>query len=223
MHQPRILITAGASGSGKTLITCGILQALRERGMEVSSFKSGPDYIDPMFHSKVIKAKSANLDLFFTNPEVTRYLFTRTAKDTDISVMEGVMGFYDGLGGTSVTASTYELAVATDTPSVMVVNCRGMSISVLAQIKGFVEYKPDSHLKGVILNQMSPMLYPKIKAAIEEEIGIRVYGYVPKITDCLIESRHLGLVLPDEVKDLEAKLKNLASVLEKWREIRLLQ
>lgn len=219
MHQPRILITAGASGSGKTLITCGILQALRERGLKVSSFKSGPDYIDPMFHSKVIKAKSANLDLFFTNPEVTRYLFTRTAQDTDISVMEGVMGFYDGLGGTSVTASTYELAAATDTPAVMVVNCRGMSISVLAQIKGFVEYKPDSHLKGVILNQMSPMLYPRIKAAIEEEIGVKVYGYVPKITDCLIESRHLGLVLPDEVKDLEEKLRNLALVLEETLDI----
>ena len=98
MNIPRILLTAGASGSGKTLITCGILEALKEEGKKIASFKCGPDYIDPMFHSRVIGTKSRNLDTFFTSPEVTRYLFEENARDCEIAVIEGVMGYYDGLG-----------------------------------------------------------------------------------------------------------------------------
>ena len=100
-HIPRILLTAPASGSGKTLITCGILQALVNRGMKVTSFKCGPDYIDPMFHGRVIGTRSRNLDTFFTDTETTRYLFAENASDCDIAVTEGVMGYYDGLGGVS--------------------------------------------------------------------------------------------------------------------------
>lgn len=219
MSQPRFLIAAGASGSGKTLITCGILQALYNRGMKVSSFKCGPDYIDPMFHSKVLKAKSGNLDTYFTDPETTRYLFAKNAADTDISVMEGVMGYYDGLGGTSLEASTWELAQITQTPVILVVNCRGMSRSVVAFIKGFLEYTKDSQIKGVVLNQMSAMLYPRMKQMIEEELGVQVFGYVPKVTECLIESRHLGLVMPDEIEGLEVKLNRLAEILEDTLEL----
>ena len=93
MRIPRILLAAGASGSGKTLITCGLLQALVNRNLTVASFKCGPDYIDPMFHSRVIGAKSANLDTFFTSPEVTRYLLSENAANCEIAVMEGVMGY----------------------------------------------------------------------------------------------------------------------------------
>ena len=96
MSIPRILISAQSSGSGKTTVTCGILQALANRGLKLASFKCGPDYIDPMFHSKVIGAKSRNLDPFFVDSEMLKYLFARNAKDSDISVIEGVMGFYDG-------------------------------------------------------------------------------------------------------------------------------
>ena len=109
MKIPRILIAAGASGSGKTLITCGILQALCDRGKKVSSFKCGPDYIDPMFHAKVIGTKSRNLDTFFTDEKTTQYLLEQNAKDTDISVIEGVMGYYDGLGGIDTKASAYDV------------------------------------------------------------------------------------------------------------------
>ena len=215
MSIPRFLLTAGASGSGKTLITCGILQALQDRGLTVASFKCGPDYIDPMFHTKVLGTRSRNLDTFFTDADTTRYLLERNSKDCDVAVMEGVMGYYDGVGGNTSKASAYELANITRTPAVLIVNCKGMSVSILPYIKGFAEFKKDSNIQGVLLNQMSPMLYPRVKKMIEDELGISVYGCVPKVEDCVIESRHLGLVLPEEVAGFREKLKRLAEILEK--------
>ena len=219
MKIPRILLAAGSSGSGKTLITCGLLEALVERGLKTASFKCGPDYIDPMFHSRVIGTKSRNLDTFFTGSEVTKYLLTRNARDCEIAVMEGVMGFYDGVAGTTTTASAYDLAKVTDTPVILIVNSRGMSVSLAAYVKGFLAYKKDSHIKGVIFNQMSPMLYPRMKKLLEEELGVAVLGYVPKVEDCVIESRHLGLVLPDEIPELKDRLHKLAGVLEETLDI----
>lgn len=219
MKAARILLAAGASGSGKTLITCGLLQALVNRGLKTASFKCGPDYIDPMFHSRVIGAKSRNLDTFFTDSETTKYLFCENAADCDISVMEGVMGFYDGVAGTTTKASAYDLASVTDTPVILIVNSRGMSVSLAAYVKGFMEYRKDSHIQGVIFNQMSPMLYPRMKELLEKELNIKVLGYVPKMDDCVIESRHLGLVLPDEIPELKENLHRLAEVLEKTLDI----
>lgn len=212
---PRFLIGAAASGSGKTLITCGILQALQNRGLKTASFKCGPDYIDPMFHSRVIGAKSRNLDTFFTTPEVTRYLLHKNAQDCDISVIEGVMGYYDGLAGVSSRASAWDVAGQTQTPAVFIVNCKGMSLSVVPYLKGFLEYRKDSHIRGVILNQVSPMLYPRLKALVQEQLSVRVLGYVPVLQDCVLESRHLGLVMPEEIQNLREKLNQLAEVLEK--------
>lgn len=219
MRIPRILLAAGASGSGKTLITCGLLQALVNRGLKVSSFKCGPDYIDPMFHSRVIGTKSANLDTFFTSDEVTRYLLGVNACGSDIAVMEGVMGYYDGVAGTTTKASAYDLASVTETPVILIVNSKGMSVSLAAYVKGFLEYKENSQIKGVIFNQMSPMLYPRMKKMIESELGIRVLGYVPRVEDCVIESRHLGLVLPEEIPELRERLQKLAQILEKSLEM----
>nr|WP_294525341.1 cobyrinate a,c-diamide synthase [uncultured Blautia sp.] len=213
MKIPRILFAAGASGSGKTLITCGFLQVLVNRGIKAASFKCGPDYIDPMFHSRVIGTKSRNLDTFFTCPDVTRYLLMENAKDCDLAVMEGVMGYYDGVAGTTTKASAYDLADLTDTPVILIVNSRGMSVSLAAYIKGFLEYKKNSHIKGVIFNQMSPMLYPRMKKLAEEQLGIQVLGYVPKVEDCLIESRHLGLILPEEIPGLKERLYKLSQIL----------
>ena len=213
-HIPRILLTAPASGSGKTLITCGILQALVNREMKVASFKCGPDYIDPMFHGRVIGTRSRNLDTFFTDTETTRYLFAENASDCDIAVTEGVMGYYDGLGGIRTEGSTYDVAAALAIPAVLIVSCRGASLSILAMIKGFLEYRPDSRIKAVILNQISPMIYGQLKPLIEEKLGVKVLGYVPKLTDLNLESRHLGLVLPGEIKALKEKLNRLADVLE---------
>ena len=219
MKIPRILLAAGASGSGKTLITCGLLQALVNRKLKTASFKCGPDYIDPMFHSRVIGTKSRNLDTFFTDGDRTRYLLAKNAGDCEIAVMEGVMGYYDGVGGTTSRASAYDLASVTDTPVILIVNSRGMSVSLAAYVKGFLEYKNDSHIQGVIFNQMSPMLYPRMKKLLEEELSVKVLGYVPKVEDCVIESRHLGLVLPEEIPELKNRLGKLSEILEKTLDI----
>lgn len=221
-NYPRVMLAAGSSGSGKTMITCGILQALKNRGLNAASFKCGPDYIDPMFHEKVIHTRSGNLDTFFAGEELTRYLFCKNAEGCDISVMEGVMGYYDGLGGFSVKASACDLAEVTNTPVILVVNTRGMSLSVLAYIKGFLSYREPTRIQGVILNQLSPMLYPRMKQQIEQELGIRVCGYVPRMEDCSLESRHLGLVLPQEVEQLSEKLQHIAEVLENTLDLDLI-
>ena len=219
MKQPRFMLAAPSSGSGKTMITCGILQILKNRGYRVSSFKCGPDYIDPMFHTKVLGTISRNLDTFFTGEEMTRCLFAKTAQQTDLSVIEGVMGYYDGLGGIRTKASSYDLARVTDTPVILIVNAKGMSLSILAHIKGFLDYQKDSKIKGVILNQTSEMTCRMLTPKIESELGICVFGYVPKIADWHLESRHLGLVLPDEISDLREQMQRLADILEKTLDI----
>lgn len=216
---PRIMISAVSSGSGKTTVTCGLLQALVNRKLKVASFKCGPDYIDPMFHSKIIGAKSKNIDSFFYDENTLRYLFSSNAEDMDISVVEGVMGFYDGLAGTSTEASSYDVASITDTPVILVINCKGMSVSILPVIKGFKEYMKDSNIQGVILNQMPGMLYPEIKKLIEEKLDISVLGYVPKLNDLVLESRHLGLVTPEEVSNLKENMNKLADILEETLDI----
>ena len=215
MKLPRVLFGAASSGSGKTLLTCGILRALMDRGYTVSSFKCGPDYIDPMFHTRVIGARSRNLDTFFTGEKLTRYLLAENSRDADIAVMEGVMGYYDGVGGTTPGASSYELARVTGTPVVLIVNGKGMSLSLAALVKGFTSFRPDSGIRGVIFNQVSPKIYEELKAVVEAECGVQVLGYVPNLKDYAIESRHLGLVTPDEVGGLQEKLSGLAKILEK--------
>jgi cobyrinic acid a,c-diamide synthase len=216
---PRIMISATSSGSGKTLITCGLLKALKNRKKKVTAFKGGPDFIDPMFHKKILHTPSRNLDTFFTDEETTRYLFTNAAKNFDLSVIEGVMGYYDGVGGISDQASAYDIAKTLETPVILVINGKGMSLSIAAIIKGFLEYREESNIKGVILNQVSNMIYPELKTMIEKELNLKVLGYVPKVDNLVIESRHLGLVLPDEIMEIEHRIEELALLLEETLDI----
>lgn len=212
MTLPRILIAAPASGSGKTLVTCGILQALVNRGLKVASFKCGPDYIDPMFHSRVIGTRSKNLDPFFVDTDTLRYLFARTAEPNDISVIEGVMGFYDGNSVTSTEASSCDVSLRLDAPVILLVNAKGASISSLATLKGFLEFS-ENNIKGVIFNQMSQRVFEQLKPEVEA-MGVVPLGFVPKVTHLVLESRHLGLVLPGEIEALKEKLNELAGVIE---------
>ena len=211
---PRFMLAAPNSGSGKTLITCGLLQALKNRGLQPASFKCGPDYIDPLFHTKVLGVPSRNLDTYFTGRDLTCALFGTHAQNADLAVMEGVMGFYDGVAGVTCVASSWELADVTDTPVILVINMRGMSLSVAALIRGFQQMKPESHIRGVILNQTSEFMCRQLRSVIEDLCQIPVLGYVPKVTDCVIESRHLGLVTPDELTDLQERIEKLAEILE---------
>lgn len=211
---PRFLIAAPRSGIGKTTVTCAILQALVNRGIKPMAFKSGPDYIDPLFHSRVIGAKSGNLDLFFTDKETATSLLQRNAEDCDVAILEGAMGYYDGIALTD-EASAFHLASATQTPVILVCDGRGVSLSICAEITGFMNYRSNSGIAGIVLNRVSPMFYPRLKAAIEAECGVPVFGYLPAMPDCTIESRHLGLVTPSDIADLKEKLKKLAQQAEK--------
>ena len=218
MNRPRVLIAAPMSGSGKTMITCGLLQALILRSLRVASFKCGPDYIDPMFHEKVIGTKSGNLDLFFSDAALMKRLFCRSSADTDVSVIEGVMGYYDGMYAERDEASSYSVARALDCPTVLIVNARGQSLSALATLEGFARFRPDSGVKGVIFNQMPERIFTALKPQVEA-MGVAALGYVPKAEDMVIESRHLGLVTPDEIRDLSERLKRLAALLEQTIDI----
>jgi cobyrinic acid a,c-diamide synthase len=210
---PRICISAGASGSGKTTFACGLLGALIRRGLKPVSFKCGPDYIDPMFHREVIGSPSSNLDLFFFDEETMKRLIHENALNKDIAVMEGAMGFYDGQGGASTAGSAWHIAKATETPVLLVENCAAVSVTAAARIKGMTSFREPSHIQGVVLNNCSKVLYNEIKNLIQEETGIAVLGHVPRLKDCVIENRHLGLVTAAEIRGLKKKLEALAGAI----------
>ena len=210
MKLPRLMISAPGSGTGKTTLVCGLLKALMNKGLSVAAFKSGPDYIDPMFHSRVIGAKSRNLDLFMLGEDTARMLVAKNAAHVDVAVFEGAMGFYDGMGKTT-EASAYALACACDTPVVLVVNGKGAALSIAAMIKGFKDFRKDSHIVGAILNNVNPMSYLFYKDVIEQETGVKLLGYFPVMTDCNFESRHLGLVTAEEIGDLQQIVERLAA------------
>lgn len=220
---PRILLTAPASGTGKTMITCGILSALKKRGIKTAGFKCGPDYIDPMFHREVLGVDSYNLDSFLCERENLSSLLISHAETKEMAVIEGVMGYYDGLGGISTKASAYEVADATNSPAVLIVDGKGASVSILPVIQGFLNYRHQeakySHIEGVILNRISPMMYGRLKELIERETKIKVYGYVPVIKDFTLESRHLGLKMPGEIEDIRKKLEELGDRLSETVDI----
>ncbi|MGN8738646.1 cobyrinate a,c-diamide synthase [Bilifractor sp. HCP3S3_D3] len=210
----RIMIAAPSSGSGKTLITCGLLNLLKKKGLKPASFKCGPDFIDPMFHTKVLGTRSRNLDTFFTDPDTTRGLLARNAKDADLAVLEGVMGYFDGMGIDSSRAGASDLASVTDTPVLLIVPAKGVSRSVLPLIRGFLDFQEKPCIRGLILNRVSAGLYPRMKEMIEREAGVPVVGYVPVVKDCALESRHLGLLMPDEIASFQDRLDRLADVLD---------
>ena len=211
-NLPRVLLAGTGSGCGKTTVTCAVLQALHDRGLKTGAFKCGPDYIDPMFHSRIIGAKSANLDLFFLENNTARFLLAKNGAGCDVSVIEGGMGYYDGMGLTDPRASSFAVADVTQTPAVLVVNARGASLSVLAVIEGFLRFREDSRIRGVILNQCAASTYEALAAEIRRRFGgrVRPLGFLPRMPDCTLESRHLGLVTAAEVVDLKDKLVRLA-------------
>lgn len=218
MKIPRIMLAAPASGSGKTTITCGIMEALKQKNKKVAACKCGPDYIDPMFHREVLGIPSENLDLFFCRKKVLKELFMRHAASADITVVEGVMGYYDGLSLDSDTASSYDVAANLDIPVILIVPCRGMALSIVPQILGMLEFKRDSQIRGILLNRISGMLYPRMKKMIEEELAkkgclIPVIGYVPEQEVFSLESRHLGLVMPEEIDNLRQRLYRAGELL----------
>lgn len=212
MKLDRIMIAAPKSGSGKTTITCAILQILKEQGEKVAAYKCGPDYIDPMFHKTVLGIESKNLDTFFSDEEQTRALFLEGRTERGISVLEGVMGLYDGLGGICEEGSSYHLAKVTKTPIVLVVDAKGMGRSVTALLAGFLSYDTEKLIKGVIFNRMTQAYYERIAPIVKKELGLIPLGCFPE-QKLSIPSRHLGLYLPDELSEIRTQIKSAAQKL----------
>lgn len=207
----RIMLAGTGSGCGKTTVTCALLKAFVLKGIKATGFKCGPDYIDPMFHSEIIGTKSRNLDLFLCGENTVKYLLSENGKGADISVIEGVMGLYDGLGFTDDGFSANHIARATKTPEILVMGVRGKSLSLLAELSGYLNYA-ENNIKGVILNQCSSGMYPVYRKMIEEAFpDVKVYGYLPRIPEAELGSRHLGLVTADEVADLKEKTEALGA------------
>ena len=214
MNTSRIMIAAPKSGSGKTLITCALLGALKKRQINIASCKCGPDYIDPMFHRTVLGITSENLDTFFTGEDETRRIFAEFSVPYDMVLMEGVMGLYDGLGGVRKEGSSYHLAEVTDTPIILVVDVHGMGYSMIPFISGFLEYDKKHLIKGIILNRISKGFYETICPMIKKELSIEVLGYFENKTEFQIDSRHLGLRLPNEIEDIKGILDKSTDYIE---------
>ena len=216
---PRIMISALNSGGGKTTVTCGILKALKNRGINVSACKCGPDYIDPMFHKNVLGIDSKNLDSFFCDENLLKSLFYNHGKYSDITVIEGVMGYYDGSSVDNFRASSYDVARILKIPVVIVINGKGMALTAASIIKGLVDFKKDSNIKGVILNNISKNSYTLLKDVIEKNTEVDVIGYLPYDEEYFFESRHLGLVSPCDLGNMAQKIKKLGRAAEECIDI----
>ena len=202
------MIAGTGSGCGKTTVTCSILQALVNRGMAVSALKCGPDYIDPMFHSRIIGADTGTLDSFFCGKEQLRTLLGR--REGTLSIIEGVMGLYDGAGE---TGSSYQVACMTETPVILVIDCKGMAASIGAVLQGFLQFRMPNPIVGVICNRLPERLIPMAEQFCTA-YGVQYFGRLPAAKDCTIGSRHLGLVTAGEIADLKEKMNRLAHLCE---------
>ena len=206
----RFLLAAPRSGSGKTTMACALLASLQRQGRTPCAFKCGPDYIDPMFHRAVLGVESHNLDLFFSSPETVRTLYAQGAAGHGAAVCEGAMGFYDGLGGVTPTASAWHLADTLGLPVLLVLRPKGASLTLAALVQGLLNFRKPSHIAGILLNDCKPALYNMLAPMLEAQTGLPVLGYLPPLPEAAIASRHLGLYTAAEVDDLQQKLSLLA-------------
>lgn len=213
----KILIAGTNSGVGKTTISLGIMQALTKRNMEVQPYKVGPDYIDPSYHTFITGRASRNLDSYMLDDEKIKYIVNKSSKDADISVIEGVMGLYDGFGIDLDDCTTSHTSKLLDAPVILVINGKAMAASAAAMVLGYKELDKDVNIKGVIVNNVKTKShYEIIKTAVEKYCDIEVLGYFPPNNNFSLESRHLGLVPSVEIDSLKSKLDRLSDEIEKY-------
>ncbi|MBW5447605.1 cobyrinate a,c-diamide synthase [Cohnella sp. CFH 77786] len=223
MPHRRIIVAGTGSGVGKTTVTIGLMAALRRKGYRVQGFKCGPDYIDPTYHAAATGRVSRNLDSWMFPPDVMRQIYNRAAQDADISVIEGVMGYYDGKNPRTNEGSTAEIGILLDGPAVLVVNCHSMARSAAAIVKGFQMFDPRVRIAGVIANRIgSDNHYRLVQEAIEQECGIPVIGHLKREETFEIPERHLGLVPSIERGDLQPLFDRLAEAISATCDLDLL-
>ena len=216
MRCPRVLISGTSSASGKTTAVCAVIALLKRRGLDVKAFKCGPDYLDPTFHETVTGVACTNLDPFFCDADQLRRLLCENS-GRDISVVEGVMGFYDGTGFSGTENSTYSVSQMVKAPVILVVPAKGASTSLLAVIEGFLSFAPENGIRGVLFSGISPSTYQMTKQLMRQRFDGRVVpiGFIPNLPeDCTIPSRHLGLVSAQEIDDMSARLDKIADICE---------
>ena len=222
--KPQLLIGALHSGSGKTTFTMGILRALQRQGLQVQPFKCGPDYIDTRFHALAAGRESVNLDTWLASERHVRDLYARYGADADVCVVEGVMGLFDGYD--RMAGSSAAIARLLDIPVVLVVGARSMAYTVAAQLHVMKTFLPGLRLAGVVFNQVSSENHFRFLAQACEDAGLRCFGWLPKVPDLEIPSRHLGLTLAagqemerwiDRAADLVTRCLDLPALLEAVR------
>ena len=186
-----MLIAATSSGCGKTTFTIGLLKAFRERGMKVQPFKCGPDYIDTKFHERVCGRPSINLDTFMTSPDHVRELFNYYGADADVCVVEGMMGLFDGYDRDC--GSSAEIARVLGIPVVLVVDARSAAYSTAALLQGFLHFRDDVNIAGVVFNKVGSERHRQMLQQVYDDLYLPCFGYLPKSPSLEQGSRYLGL------------------------------
>lgn len=213
-----IMITAPCSGSGKTMVTIGILRVLSDMGLDICGFKTGPDYIDTAFIKKALKKDAGNIDIHLEGSEgIKKSLYMG---NSEYCVIEGAMGYFDGIYNTFENSS-YDISKHIKVNSILVYTPKGEMFSAVPKIKGMADFK-GSTIKGIILNRVSENCYRMLKEQIEQYTGLYVLGFVPEIHDIEIKSRHLGLVQSIEINDIENRIEKAAEIIKKNIDIELL-
>lgn len=214
MNIPRLIVAGTHSGVGKTTVTIGLMAALKSKGLIVQGFKTGPDFIDPGYHTAVTGRSSRNLDSWMLSQDGVREVFCRGSRGSDVSVIEGVMGLYDGKEPSELTGSTAELAILLQAPVILVINAEGMAGSAAAVVLGFQSMEPKVHVAGVIVNCVGSFgHYQLLKRAIEDRCGVPVIGYLEREREIDIPERHLGLIPSVELAVRRQMFDRLATLI----------
>jgi cobyrinic acid a,c-diamide synthase len=199
MNIPRLVIAGSHSGVGKTTATLAILAALQQRGRQVQAFKAGPDFIDPGHHSMVTGRPSRNLDGWMLGETINRDIFVRAAAGADLSIIEGMMGLFDGSSPVNEVGSTAELAKQLDAPVLLVIDGSAMARSAAAMVSGYATFDPTVRVVGVLFNRVSSEgHYRLLKEAVEQETDVVAVGYLRPDPAVTITERHLGLSIAME-------------------------
>lgn len=204
------MVSAMQSGAGKTVLTCALLRALQRQGLDMAGFKCGPDYLDPLFHRRVLGTACDNVDLFLQGEAGVRDVLGSAR--AGLGVIEGAMGFFDGVAGTD-EASAWQLAAQEGIPVVLAVRPSGSSLTLAAQVRGMQAFRSPDLIAGIVLTGCKPSLAAHLRPLLERECGLPVIGYLPPMEEASFASRHLGLVRADEVPDFERRIDAIADAL----------
>jgi len=215
---PRIVIAGATSGVGKTSITCSIIHSLQKQGYSVQPFKVGPDYIDPIYLSSISKHETYNLDVWLMGKNQLLDSFISNSK-CDVSVIEGVMGYYDGFGGNSNYASTHHVASIIKSPVLLVLDVSKTARSIAAVALGFQKFHGNSRIAGIILNKIGSKKHEFLCRSALEKTKIPIIGVIPKNLLLNMESRHLGLISTLERHTLKTQIKEISKRISKYLDV----